>query len=456
MNHRKQLSAALAILMLSSQPVLAANLQSERAKAVERKNAVQSEMSGTQSKISSAQNQVAGVEAEIRALDEKIMSVNVTLDRLNGEMQQLQVEIQKTKAELEAAKEELAEKKDFYAKRLRAMYIANDRGYLDILLDSADAESLVGNMRMIRSIAVSDRELVEEIEQKVEEIETKKAQLDQQEKELAAKQAQVRQERANLEAANAKKTAYMNTLMSNISAYEAQYDEMLRESNAIESQIQNLDLSIQKAKEEEAARIARQKEAERQAQLEKERAAARAEESSRAEKQASKRVSSSKKATTNSSVSRSSSSTASSSSDVMVNSAKATPEAKKGEFYWPVPGHHRITSPFGYRVHPILGYKKLHTGIDISAPSGTPVIAAGSGTVIASRFMGGYGNCIMIDHGSKVSVYGHLSGRAVSAGQSVSAGQTIGYVGSTGMSTGPHLHFEVRVNGSLQNPLNYL
>ena len=444
MNHKKQLSAALAILMLSSQPVLAANLQSERAKAVERRNAVHSEMSGTQSKISSARNQAAGVEAEIRALDEKIMAVNVTLDRLNGEMQQLQVEIQKTKAELEAAKEELAEKKDFYAKRLRAMYIANDRGYLDILLDSADAESLIGNVRMIRSIAISDRELVEEIAQKVEEIETKKAQLDQQEKELAAKQAQARQERANLEAANAKKTAYMNTLMSNISAYEAQYDEMLRESSAIESQIQNLDISIQKAKEEEAARIARQKEAARQAQLEKERAAARAEQSGRMEK----RASSSKKAST--------ASTSSRSDDILVNSAQATPEAKKGEFYWPVPGHHRITSPFGYRVHPILGYRKLHTGIDISAPSGTPVIVAGSGTVIASRFMGGYGNCIMVDHGSKVTVYAHLSGRAVSVGQSVSAGQTIGYVGSTGMSTGPHLHFEVRVNGSLQNPVNYL
>lgn len=448
MNHKKQLSAALAILMLSSQPVLAANLQSERAKAVERRNAVHSEMSGTQSKISSARNQAAGVEAEIRALDDKIMAVNVTLDRLNGEMQQLQVEIQKTKAELEAAKEELAEKKDFYAKRLRAMYIANDRGYLDILLDSADAESLIGNVRMIRSIAISDRELVEEIAQKVEEIETKKAQLDQQEKELAAKQAQVRQERANLEAANAKKTAYMNTLMSNISAYEAQYDEMLRESSAIESQIQNLDISIQKAKEEEAARIARQKEAARQAQLEKERAAARAEQSGRIEKQASKQASSSRRASTTSSVSRF--------DDIMVNSAKATPEAKKGEFYWPVPGHHRITSPFGYRIHPILGYRKLHTGIDIGAPSGSPVIAAGSGTVIASRFMRGYGNCIMVDHGSKVTVYAHLSGCAVSVGQSVSAGQTIGYIGSTGMSTGPHLHFEVRVNGSPQNPVNYL
>ena len=433
MNHKKQLSAALAILMLSSQPVLATNLQAEKAKAVERRNAVHSKMSGTQSKISSARNQAAGVEAEIRALDEKITAVNVTLDHLNGEMQRLQVEIQKTKAELEAAREELAEKKDFYAKRLRAMYIANDRGYLDILLDSADAESLIGNMRMIRSIAKSDRDLVEEIAQKVNEIETKKAQLDQQEKALAAKQAQVRQQRANLEAANAKKTAYMNSLMSNISAYEAQYDEMLRESGVIESQIQNLELSIQKAKQAEAARIARQREAARQAQMQRDKASPRT------------------------SVSRKSSSVSSyRADDIMTSSAKATPEAKKGELYWPVPGHHRITSPFGYRIHPILGYKKFHTGIDISGANGTPVVAAASGTVIASRFMGGYGNCIMIDHGSKVTVYGHLSGRAVSVGQSVSGGQTIGYIGSTGMSTGPHLHFEVRVNGSVQNPLNYL
>ena len=103
-----------------------------------------------------------------------------------------------------------------------------------------------------------------------------------------------------------------------------------------------------------------------------------------------------------------------------------------------------------------MKYRKLHTGVDIGAPNGTPVVSAGSGTVIASRFMSGYGNCIMIDHGGKVTVYAHLSSRAVSPGQSVSAGETIGYVGSTGMSTGAHLHFEVRVNGAVQNPLNYL
>lgn len=456
MNRKKQLSAALAILMLTSQPVLAANLQAEKEEALQRRSAVQSQMSGTQSKISQARGEVQNVEAQIRAIDAQITQANIKLDRLNGEMQQLQGEIQKTKAELEEAKRELAEKKDIYAKRLRAMYIANDRGYLDILLDSADAESLIGNVRMIRSIATSDRELVEEITQKVQQIEVKQAQLAEQEKQLKATQERVRVERGRLEAANAEKTSYMNGLMGNISAYEAQYDQMLRESNAIESKIQNLEISIQKAKEEEAARIARQKEAARQAAIEKEQAEARAEKAQR-DAESSKNSSKEEVRPAKTPVSSSSStSTSYSNDDIVEHGATATPEAKSGEFYWPVPGSHRITSPFGYRIHPILGYRKLHTGIDIGASSGTPIIAAGSGTVIASRFMSGYGNCIMIDHGSKVTVYAHMSSRAASVGQTVSAGETIGYVGSTGMSSGPHLHFEVRVNGSVQNPLNYL
>lgn len=440
-NHRKKLSAALAILMLSSQPVLASSLEAARSEAVQKKNSIRSNMAGTQSMISQTRGQVATVQAEIRALDAQITQVNIKIDQLNGEMQKLQAEIAQTKAELEAAKAELLEKKNLYAKRLRAMYIANDRGYLDILLDSTDATSIIGNARMIRSIATSDRELIDEINAKVKEIEEKQALLAEQEKQLAQKQAQARIERSNLEAANAQKTGYMNSLMSNLSAYEAQYDAMLRESDAIESQIANLDLSIQKAKEEESARIAKQ------------RAAA---EAARREKEAAVRKASRSTGRTVSTRSASVNNAPAVSNDVVSYGEKATPEAKTGEFYWPVPGHHRITSPFGYRMHPILKYRKLHTGVDIGAPNGTPVVSAGSGTVIASRFMSGYGNCIMIDHGGKVTVYAHLSSRAVSPGQSVSAGETIGYVGSTGMSTGAHLHFEVRVNGAVQNPLNYL
>ncbi len=128
-----------------------------------------------------------------------------------------------------------------------------------------------------------------------------------------------------------------------------------------------------------------------------------------------------------------------------------------GTFTWPAPGHRRITSPFGYRIHPILHVRKLHTGIDIGAPSGARIVAAGSGTVIFAGRNGGYGNFTMIDHGNGlVSCYAHQSRIVVHKGQHVSAGTTIGYVGSTGLSTGPHLHFEVRVNGTPKNPMNYL
>lgn len=127
-----------------------------------------------------------------------------------------------------------------------------------------------------------------------------------------------------------------------------------------------------------------------------------------------------------------------------------------GTFVWPCPSSHYITSSFGWRIHPILKYKKYHTGVDIGASSGQSILAAGSGTVIKAAVYGGYGNCVMIDHGGGiVTLYGHASRLLVSQGQVVAAGQKIALVGSTGNSTGPHLHFEVRVNGDYVNPMGY-
>lgn len=123
---------------------------------------------------------------------------------------------------------------------------------------------------------------------------------------------------------------------------------------------------------------------------------------------------------------------------------------------WPVPGHTRLSRGFGMMKHPILGYMKMHTGIDIPAPTGTPALSAAKGTVLMARTLGSYGNVVMVDHGSTVTVYAHLSVIKVRQGDIVDKGQVVGLIGSTGLSTGPHLHFEVRVNGTPQNPLNFV
>ena len=113
-----------------------------------------------------------------------------------------------------------------------------------------------------------------------------------------------------------------------------------------------------------------------------------------------------------------------------------------------------VTSAFGFRDHPISGEEKFHTGIDLGAEYGTPIGAIWSGKVVFAGWYGGYGNCIVIDHGNSViTLYGHCSELAIEAGQPVAEGQLIGYVGSTGYSTGPHLHLELWKNGQYVDPI---
>ena len=128
---------------------------------------------------------------------------------------------------------------------------------------------------------------------------------------------------------------------------------------------------------------------------------------------------------------------------------------RPGVLSWPVSG--RLTSSFGYRIHPIFGTKRLHTGIDLAASTGTPIRAAGPGEVILAETYGGYGRAVVIDHGGGLTtLYAHQSSIAVSRGDTVITGETIGNVGCTGYCTGPHLHFETRENGTPVDPLKYL
>lgn len=128
-----------------------------------------------------------------------------------------------------------------------------------------------------------------------------------------------------------------------------------------------------------------------------------------------------------------------------------------GVMAWPAPGYSRITSPYGWRRHPILKTNRLHTGMDIGAPMSAKVIAADNGKVIESGWRGGYGRVVMINHGGNtVTLYAHLSASLVNVGDVVKKGEQIAKVGSTGWSTGPHLHFEVRKNGDTVNPTSYV
>ncbi len=126
-----------------------------------------------------------------------------------------------------------------------------------------------------------------------------------------------------------------------------------------------------------------------------------------------------------------------------------------GKLLWPASGP--MLSGFGYRIHPILGTRRFHSGIDIGAPHGAQVVAAAGGEVIQSGYFGGYGYSVMLYHGGGYATwYAHLSSINVSMGQMVERGKLVGLVGSTGWSTGPHLHFEIRINGAAQNPMGYL
>jgi len=129
----------------------------------------------------------------------------------------------------------------------------------------------------------------------------------------------------------------------------------------------------------------------------------------------------------------------------------------RGTGIFSLPSAGSLTSGFGYRVHPILGYRRFHAGVDFGAPHGSPIHAADRGSVIFSGWYGGYGRSVVIDHGNSITtLYAHTSRVYVREGQTVERGEAIAAVGSTGLSTGPHLHFEVRRNGEPVNPLDYL
>ena len=349
----------------------------------------------------------AGID-ELLAQRDTVLEKKALLDEQNQyaveEMELIDEQIDVYTGLIEDKAEELADAQEaetsqyeLYCKRVRAMEENGSYTYLDILFNCTSLGELLGAMDDISEIMDADRRLYEKYTAAREETERVKAEYEDTLADLGDKQDELEAEKARLEAEIEEATDLINDLEADIEAAQAEYAANEAAEQALNAQMDAI-----------AAQIAAEEEAARQE-------------------------------------------AAQNGTDYTGPGSTAT-----GSYTWPCPSCTYITSGYGNRIHPIFGTERWHSGIDIGAAAGATVIAADSGTVSVATYSSSYGNYVMIYHSNGTyTLYAHMSSLAVTAGQTVTKGDTIGYVGSTGWSTGPHLHFEIRNSGGTIDPTQF-
>ena len=334
------------------------------------------------------------IQADLDAANARLQSIQTKQAEINAQIAQTQNEIVKMEADLKT-------RQDVLNRRVRAIYMHGQLNYLEVILGANSFSDFANRVELLKRVIRSDYNLILEIQKQKAAIEAKKAQLEEDKRQLDALAAEAEKTRQEI----AKKKAEQQKVLDAAKSNKAAAAQMEQDLNAQLASVRNL--IQQRLAAAEAARQAAQQQA----------------------------------------ASDDEGGGGGGSDDNYVQGT--------GAMGWPCSGP--ITSPFGYRTHPIFGTTIFHAGIDIGVDYGTPIHAADSGVVVYSGWISGYGNAVIIDHGGGIStLYGHNQSLAVSEGQSVSKGSVIAYAGSTGNSTGPHCHFEVDVNGSPVNPMGYL
>lgn len=338
--------------------------------------------------------QIRAIDGQIRELDPQIAEATNRTQRLLSEVGDLEAKIADKEAEIAETEADYEYQQGLLNDRMTASYKQGTLFYLDLLLDSKTINDLITRTTLVQRVISSNNDIAVQLIHTGKLLET----------------ARVELERA-LQTASEKR-AEAAAVEKNLRSMRSQRKAALVGQQAA----QNQKTVLMQTNEADAERW--------KAQAEEEEAAARRMEA-----------------------------------ELRARASRGSGQYPGGIMAWPVPGG-SLTSGYGWRTHPIFGSKRFHHGIDISRGAGT-IVAAGDGTVIRASYgwNGGYGNIIVIDHGDGLTtLYAHIldGGIKVSNGQSVTKGQVIATVGSTGYSTGPHLHFEVRINGSSTDPVAYL
>ncbi|HEY4429409.1 MAG TPA: peptidoglycan DD-metalloendopeptidase family protein [Paenibacillus sp.] len=362
---------------------------------------------------------------------QQVDQVKSKMTEISSKISDTEESLNVTATQLDEAEARVASREELLGSRVRLMYTDGAVSYLDVLLSSTSFSDFLGRTDSLKMIVDQDQELL--VQHKLD-----KQTVIEKKQELEGQYAQAKQLYTSLENQRSllkEKEAEKQELIAFYDKQIQESDDLSEEQNEklvkLASERSALETQKDKIKAEEAARKA---------------AAAKAEAARRAA-EAAKRAAAAAAA-----ASKGSSSSSSSSSETSYAGGD-------GPFLLPV-GSARISSSYGPRTHPITGEKgKVHTGVDFAVPQGTSIHAADSGTVILAEWWSGYGYCVIVDHGGGVwTLYGHIrkGGIRVSSGDKVNRGDVIAESGSTGNSTGPHLHFEVRIDGKTVNPMPYL
>lgn len=407
------------------------DLQNERNAVESKKNSLNSNIQNKENEIKTNQSKADKLISQIQKLNAKIDETNTNLNHLLAEMDRTKEEIRELKESIKDLEIRIAERDEVLRERVRVMQVKGGKvSYLDVLLGANSFSDFIDRFSAVTTLMDADRKIIRQQEEDMAKLEEEKALVEKKLSEQEERKQKIQSMKEQLESQKKEKRSLVDQL-------EAEQEKLSREKANLE---EAYDDTIEMSEELEGKIVAEQK---RLAEI-----ARKAEEKRRAEA-AAKRAQQQKQQQQSSSGG---------------DYTGSMPAVSSG--FWTKPTSGRYSSGFGWRTHPITGKKKQHRGIDLSAPIGTPVVAAGDGVVSYAGQMSGFGNVIMITHSVNgdilTTVYGHLSSISTSSGSHVSKGQYIGAVGTTGFSTGPHLHFEVHVGNfsaagpSAVNPLHYV